>query len=191
VLNGNDVVNALKEERPDLRRYRVAPISPISYFGFPGKTTASTAACGTITLSITNIRHDTFLINTIAHENTHYRGLLRQKKVANQLGPSITSQCDRDIDGSLFVDGDYTNATKPWLVSYGLGDLAECFVASGRKATETMACFERVVDGEPACRRYYECCTGAAGKNVDDIRRDSGLCQDRSFCQTSNTSTCS
>ena len=174
VLSGPVVADKLRAVRPILSRYRIRPISFWSYFGFAGKTTAETTACSRIDISGPNVRNDLYLVNTVAHENTHWLG-------------SKPVFCSAPNKESFFEDGDYSDMTKPWLVSYAFGDLVECFVAAQGDETATAACFEHTIDGSCESRRKGECCVrgqnGGVPQNIADVRRQSGRCGERDLCE--------
>jgi hypothetical protein len=161
-MEGKDVARYLRNVHPESQVYAL-------YWRAATRTTAHTAACGTIAINSHLISTDTYLINTVAHENTHYVGL-----GAGDLGCGGPGRPE-----SRFKDGDYTNVTMPWLVSYAFGDLAECFRGGGGDRTETLACMEHRINGSRrSCRRFEECCAihkhDETPANVKDIRARSG-----------------
>lgn len=148
---------------------------------FAGPTTADTATCGATRILRRKIGSVDALIDTIAHENTH------------RVPHENDGLCK--YDGSQtpeFTDTPPTADAKPWLVSYAIGDLAQCYYHYGHDPEKAMTCFENDVDDADHCRVYDECCVETDSPAVLAIRarapwcapyRDSAQCVRASQCK--------
>ena len=161
-VSGADVRRDLAAHHPEREHYRVVLFFgriPDEVFYSPANAVSST--CHDVEILQRRVLSDT-LVDTIAHENTH---------VAN-------------VDGKCtprYLDGDYSQAELPWLVSYGIGDLVQCFASSGADADRTDECFRQTVNATARCRTYEQCCSGGAiSQNVQHARELAPQC--RSSC---------
>jgi hypothetical protein len=162
-MPGAAVRDRLRAVRPAEREYHIANIG-WSHVHIRGRTTATTGGCTTTTIDRLHTASLSYLMNTIAHENTHSVGVRGE----------VTGCADA---ASLFTDSDYGEETTPWLVSYGVGDLAECYRINSGDRARTLTCFDGQIDGEPADRRRQACCaTEHLGEHLSDIRKQSNLC---------------
>jgi hypothetical protein len=157
-ITGSEVRAALESHSPVAQKYRL-----VAFYGrriwtaLYTTANAETAACGTVDVLRRRVPRPS-LINTVAHENTHLA--------------KLAGQCE-----SRFVDGDYTTQELPWLVSYGLGDLVQCFASSGGDANRTSQCYEQIVGAERACRLEQQCCMGGTLANVAKARAAAPECR--------------
>jgi hypothetical protein len=164
-MKGTDVEKALEGVSPADARYRLVWL--YSFWGlfklqFLYTTThGETDPCDPIEIHRRWALRP-HLINTVSHEVTH---LVRTQ------GNSCSS---------MFTDEGFSTATQPWLVSYGVGDLAECFADNGGNAEATRACYAQILDMKRDCRTYEQCCDVAGAKappNVVAIRRRAPQCK--------------
>lgn len=169
-MSGPDVAKKLRQTRPIDNSYRLLSLGKMHHVGpfhIGGRTNASTTACELVELNWHNVTSVSEMTNTVAHENTHYLGL----------GAAGDNDCDgKKSDNSFFTDGDYSDLTMPWLVSYSFGDLAQCFADKDGVKDAVLTCFEQRIDSKSGmCRPYQECCLGGrVPKNVRDIREQAG-----------------
>lgn len=156
-VGGIVVRAALEHHSPAAQKYRL-----VAFYGrrvwtvIRTSANAETAPCGTIDLIRRRVPSPG-LVDTVAHENTHL--------VAKP------GTCE-----GLYEDGDYTAAELPWLVSYGIGDLAQCFATSGGDPARTTQCFEQHVNADTDCRIERQCCTPNAPTNVRAARAAAPQC---------------
>lgn len=110
--------------------------------------------CGRVHISIDFLpREPGLLVNTIAHETTHTIG-----------GGTGECGCTGD-ESARFTDtgmGELPDGLTAWLVSYGIGDLAQCYVQSKANGTDTWRCFDQTLNGDRCNRRIVECCPNDA-----------------------------
>ena len=169
---GPEVVARLRPNDPLSHEYRIGTIGFWSFFGFPGETNAETTACGAILVNGPNVTEGTRFVNTIAHENTHTLG--------SGTGP-LGCEPPSAKHVWAFQDGAYSNETKPWLVSYAFGDVAECFLETCGRQGRMEACFNRKINAADSCRRKDECCGEPSdsrdSKNRPQDSRAGGLVQ--------------
>jgi hypothetical protein len=180
IIEGEEVAGYLLSVRASRASYKLVRVfnwwNPWRWM-FAGSTTASTSVCGPIEILRRKIGTVSSLINTVAHENTH--------RVGMGTGPE---SCDgrNGKDRYRFWDRGYTAAMVPWLVSYSIGDMAQCFYEEKGEREKTMACLSRNVDDRSECRLYSECCDEQPGwdaKIILNLRggdprcpRDPGAC---------------
>jgi len=170
IVEGEDVAVLLGAARPIGATYRiVVNLYPWEFwrYAFPGRTDADTAVCGDISLRRGVVVDGSYLVKTVAHENVH------------RLDQSThLSSCAIGNARYEFSDGNYDTNSVAWLVSYAVGDLAECLYQEAGNEDRARACFER--SGDKAGRHYAECCDrdGPASPLVETIRRDSKRCED-------------
>ena len=162
-LPGSSVADVLSKVEPTQRGYAITHLKWSNVPFIKGRTVAQTAPCGNVTIDVKHIGSLEMLVNTVAHENSHVPGL-----GGGPIG------CEPESAVSHFTDGDYDDATKVWLVSYGTGDLAECFYLAKLETRRWTfdSCVAHIVDGalSPGFdRRHEECC--ACGKTCaeDDL----------------------
>lgn len=158
-ITGEDLVKLLHPARPGSRSYLIGRVR---------HATAATTVCGPISIDTNHVTAGSYLINTVAHENTHFLGS----------GDGVLG-CSGDGWGRFrFTDRGYDDATLPWLVSYAIGDLAQCFSDRDGDPAETTRCFEHRLNGrDKVCRRWEECFNRTSSKNVKDIREKMGCPQ--------------
>ncbi len=106
------------------------------------------------------------LVNTIAHENAHTVPL---------------RSCDDET--YLYADNDHSDDIEVWLVSYGIGDLAECYRKEGGVPAAVQDCMRGMKDGveNKGERLRLECCacTSCAYRDaLVRLREDSGICNE-------------
>lgn len=154
-MTGSAVRAALQNHRPSFEHYRLVAYYGWNIFTVLHSSASAESSCGTpIAIRRWPVPYPT-LIDTVAHENTH----------VTKVGKEETCP---------FVDGDYTDLDLPWLVSYGIGDLTQCFSSSGGDEARTEACFEQVVNAKYACRTYDQCCLKAGTKvpaHIEEARK--------------------
>jgi len=165
VLAGAEVAGILRSATPSsARRYDIRRLGwdKFTIGLIPGSVVASTKACGAISLDRAHIRRFEYLVNTVAHENTHSLGL-----------GTGARRCDNapSDDGSLFTDGSHPPELEVWLVSYAIGDMAQCFYSSaGDAGASFQQCLSTNLNGgtplrqgKPVPRAVVECCDPALG----------------------------
>lgn len=166
---GSQVRAALEHHSPVAQKYRL-----VAFFGHRVWTAlyttgnAETAACGTVDVLRRRVPRPS-LVDTVAHENTHL--------------VTTVNPCE-----ARFIDSGYTAQELPWLVSYGIGDLAQCFASSGGDAARTSQCYEQTVNADRACRVEQQCCMDDAPTNVMKARAAAPQC--RATCSTTIRSSC-
>ncbi len=155
-ISGATVRAALEPHSPAAQKYRL-----VAFFGRRIYTlvytsaNAETAPGRPIDILRRRVPNPT-LLDTVAHENTHL----------------VTAP-----DGKArFIDGDYTAHELPWLVSYGIGDLAQCFASSGGDPVRTIQCFDQMVNAEPACRIEQQCFLPGAPAHILAARAAAPQC---------------
>jgi hypothetical protein len=167
-ISGAEVHAVLAQVRPADQMYEIEHVGFWSHLPLvDGAANASTRACargrhppggcGRIAISIDHFpwKSAWYLINTVAHENTH--------TIGDRDGPCGCGNLDNA--DSLYTDtgGDsLTDTTMVWLVSYAIGDLAECFARAQRNEIATWSCFDDKRNGDRCNRRIVECCPGDA-----------------------------
>lgn len=161
IVDGAYVADQLKLLRASTARYKLVRV--FSWWNvwrwiFAGNTTAQTFVCGRIEILRRNIDSVPSLINTVAHENTHRLGM--------GTGAERCAGGD-DVRSANFVDGDYTHAMVPWLVSYVIGDMAQCFYEAQGERSKTLACMDKGVEFSEGCRPYAECCEAQEGSTQE------------------------
>lgn len=115
-IQGSVVRVTLEHHRPAAQRYRL-----VAFYGrrfwtlIRTSANAETSPCATVDLIRRRVPSPA-LVDTVAHENTHL----------------VTKP---DTCEGLYTDAHYTTAELPWLVSYGIGDLALCFAGSASDAS--------------------------------------------------------
>lgn len=124
--------------------------------------------CGRIYVSLDHFPEDEldFRVNTVTHEMTH--------TIGRGTGP-----CGCGDIRSRFTDtgGDSSDGLRVWLVSYGIGDLAQCFRTSDGDETKTWDCFDHLMDGQDCNRPIVECCPNAADTPaIEEARQRSPRC---------------
>lgn len=177
VTSGRDVRTALGHIRPTLQSYRTGLIGRAHVPFLTGSAYAETTSCvhpssplrcGSIKLNRKKLSLDTsLLVNTIAHEVTHVIG--------DGEGPCgcIGAGAPR------FMDDGHTDETKVWLVSYTLGDLAQCFDQHGGDSSASTRCLDRTLNRWPCNRRVVECCaTGSEPNVLKRLREASNWCNE-------------
>lgn len=159
VLRGEDVARVLRHSLPSRAlEYDITRLGWDKFtFGLKkGSTVASTAACGTVSLDRRHIGSLDYLVNTISHENTHTLGFGTGER-----------QCDNPTKlGSRFTDGTHPPELEVWLVSYAIGDMAQCFYEQHEDAgAQFGSCFDMILDGAKprrqgavVARSVLECC---------------------------------
>jgi hypothetical protein len=171
-VNGDEVATRLLAVRPSDSQYDLVRVfrwyNPWRWI-FVGDVNAMTPPCAarTIRLLRRKIADVASLINTVAHENTHIPGM-----GGGPLG------CDGDgAEMNRFTDTPPEASATTWLVSYVIGDLAECYYTSNRDPQQTMACFEHDVDEAGHTRLYRECCAKTNSAVVHSIREQAEQCR--------------
>lgn len=166
ILPGEDVAKALSNLRPSDGSYefvRVFHWYNVWRWMFAGKTNAITDVCGPTRLLRRKIGTLAALIDTVAHENTH--------RVS-------TTGCSTSVQWhTVFTDTPPQVEAEPWLVSYAIGDLAECYSVYGPNRERTLQCFAHTVDGGPACRLHQECCVQTTSPAVGAARGMADWCR--------------
>lgn len=135
---------------------------------WPGPTVASTATCGPVSIDERHVDNFSYLINTVAHENTHTVGEGRG-----------TRGCDPPlVRRSRFTDEEHPPDLEVWLVSYGLGDLAQCYYLYKGDEEKVERCFSETVDGKHDDRVALECCSrpGRFALTLQRLRERSTWC---------------
>jgi hypothetical protein len=172
-MSGTAVAQKLRRTRPIDNDYAMASLGKsklgLGVIRVRGRTNADTTACQVARINWANVTNVSSMVNTLAHENTHILGR----------GSAGINDCDGgpEVRTWFFTDGDYTEQTKPWLVSYAFGDLAQCFSDEDGVAEDVLTCFEQRIDGTDGfCRPYEECCLDSAPANVLAVRKESGRC---------------
>jgi hypothetical protein len=168
ILTGSDVASLLSDVRPSEGSYQI--VGRLRWYSVwqlaDSGTIAETSVCGGIRLLRVNVSDAPSYVDTIAHENTHRVG-----RGSGRL------RCDSD--GShlyQFEDDGHDRATRAWLVSYVVGDIAQCFHNGNGDPTATRRCFDDVTTRDGACRRYDECCVYSKWTVIDEVRRRSARC---------------
>lgn len=149
---GGTVARVLRNVDPIHRAYAHGLLDWSKAPFITGRVNAVTFACADVTLDRKHIQSLEMLVNTVAHENAHVPAI----------GSGLIG-CDGEHEGSRFTDGDPDDATKLWLVSYVVGDIAECHYLASAQPTEWTfdKCFSHVINGklDPAFDRHHEeCC---------------------------------
>lgn len=176
-IPGSEVAAALRAVRPieqqyDFKRFGWGHVPFVR-----GGTNASTAACqvdenrcGHIFLNIKDEEPFGSLVNTVAHENTHVIGAA--------VGDGTVCHCTGTSDYAYSDTPDHPVDAEVWMVSYGLGDLAQCFHESKGDREKTWACFDTHVDGKPMDRIAVECSPASSvpKKVLDELRRAAHHC---------------
>jgi hypothetical protein len=164
-VSGDEVAARLAAVRPGDSQYELVRVfrwyNPWRWI-FVGPVNAMTAPCAarTIRLLRRKIADVPSLVNTVSHENTHIPGM-----GGGPLG------CDGDGAGlNRFTDTPPDASATAWLVSYVIGDLAECYYMSRRDPQQAMACFAQDVDAVGHTRLYRECCAKTDSAVVSAIR---------------------
>ena len=169
-ISGNEIAAYLSPLRPIESSYSLVRVfrwyNPWRWI-FAGTVNAETASCSTIRILRRNIGSVDSLVNTISHENTHVPGMGDGELGCN--GPGR--------EQNRFTDTPPDDAAKAWLVSYVIGDLAECYYRSEHDSRSAMACFGALVDGNCRSRLYEECCATTASKAVIEIRKKADRCR--------------
>lgn len=160
-IDGHQVAKTLRTLTPSQAQYKVKNV-PSSVFRRMRGVRAMTPVCGTVSLYRHAVGDMSALVNTIIHENTHRFG---------------------DSKGQfLYSDTGHDDSTRPWLVSYALGDLAQCFYDADGNKSGTIACFnQRINAANGVCRRWKECRAGELSKvpeNLKEIRQQAGCAED-------------
>lgn len=155
MLDGADVRAALGHIRPSNQRYSIEHVGA-SWVPFYAGAKASTShctldaarpgLCGTILINVGNMADDLYLVNTVAHETTH---------VIGEAGGACG--CEGAPRDARYRDDTDDDAAKVWLVSYALGDLAECFYLMCGDETAVDQCMHHMVNGRYCDRRQLEC----------------------------------
>jgi hypothetical protein len=178
-ISGAEVVRALAGTHPARNEYVLADIGwgrvPFKEGGTFAETTScwrpNDGQCGKIVLNKKKFprgSNQPTVINTVAHENTHTLGT----------GTGACGCGGPQPAGTRFTDGGYTDATKAWLVSYALGDLAQCWVTENGDAEKALSCLDTILDGVRANRRVIECCPSRDDNaGVLDARTLTPYCQ--------------
>jgi predicted Zn-ribbon and HTH transcriptional regulator len=165
VVSGAQVRDSLRQVAPASRQYRIKTLAG-SWIPFhTGGTLARTVVCGDITLDRKHM-DPALLVNTVAHENTHTVPL---------------RSCDDER--YLYTDSDYSDDIEVWLVSYGVGDLAECYRQQRGIPAAVQDCMRSMKDGteKQGERLRLQCCacTSCAYRDaIDQLRKESGLCNE-------------
>jgi hypothetical protein len=173
-IPGAAVADALRDIRPSDQIYQ------FKRFGFGhlpfvrGGTTASTAACqlkgkrcGSITVNIKDDDDVFSLVNTVAHETTH--------TIGNDLSDGTRCHCTRDTNFAFSDTPSHPLEKEVWLVSYSLGDLAECYYKTHGDHAQTWDCFYQYVDGA-RCDRHAIECNGPPTQVVAGLRASTHRC---------------
>lgn len=164
-IPGSDVAGSLEQIRPRAQTYT------FKHFGwgylpfFRGGTNASTAQCvlnqeqcAHIYINVKDDDDLSRLLNTVAHENTH------------DIGAAITDNtrchCTNTEENAYLDTPDHPIAAEVWMVSYGIGDLAQCFATSNGDRAKTWACFGATVNGEKQDRAKIECVDASSIKSA-------------------------
>ncbi len=182
-MPGLKVVQALVPMVPSSNHYRLTDIGWSKLQIFMGGTIADTDVCGVIRIDEKHIDDVEHMVNTIAHESTHVIG--------DSVGLIGCVVRPGQQLGYAFTDNGYDDATKVWLVSYTIGDLAQCFYSSTATNEDFAGCFDRTIDRQkyaPGERLRQECCASATTEDerklVSAVRRASRRCLDVS-CEVS------
>lgn len=170
-LPGKVVADVLRSIAPAKRSYRLVTMGWGMIPLVKGGTIGKTDACRPTYL---NKKHmdPSYLVNTVAHENTHSLD-----------AAGIWVGCS-DGNMNMFKDNDYSDRTKAWLVSYGIGDLAQCYADNNGNSSATLQCFDSNINGQavyvngaPASRTKAECCYQPnPGEHLCDIPERLALC---------------
>ncbi len=167
IVEGEEVSKRLKPLNP-----RGAPVLDGGAFWSFRKTwvlgmraNAETWACGPMRLNRSWIRPDHAFANTLAHELTHL--------VGNGNG---THGCN-EPNSSLYQDDGHGEHTTPWLVSYAIGDLVECWLRWEGDVHQFRAC-SSTKRSSPcgSCPLWKRCCAGDAPELVVEARKTDASC---------------
>ena len=137
---------SLQHISPATKSYHIKTLASSWVPFHTGGTNASTAVCGDITFDRKHM-DPTMLVNTVAHENTH--------TVPRQA-------CEDGL--YLYTDDVHTDDIEVWLVSYGIGDLAECYRKRDGVPDAVADCMRSMKDGteRDGERLRLQCCTGSS-----------------------------
>jgi len=180
-ITGDDVGDALAYVRPAEQAYEIKHLGFCSHLPLVrGSGNADTSSCvlnhsrtvgrcGHVRLSIDHFPWASFdyLVNTIAHENTHTVG-------------TGAGDCGCDDPRYRFTDTgkQLTDGMKAWLVSYRIGDLAQCYFARHRDPQATRVCFDETLNGQRCNRSIVECCDAGHDPDVlKDARANAARCK--------------
>lgn len=167
--SGADVAAQLDSVSPNEAKQKVGHIFSCLTWLAPfwnGSCNASTSSCtedaprcGVVHLNVRYVDEAdvAYLVNTVAHEVTHL------------LGDGKGDCGCQGSDGPLYADGGYSNAHVPWLVSYAIGDLAQCFDAADGDSAKAEVCFASTVNGSRCNRAIAACCPGEADPKEDAL----------------------
>jgi hypothetical protein len=177
-----EVADTLSSLLPSAQLYRVTHISWGWLPFIAGGTTASTTACiqgatssgrcGEIRINEDRVDQPQYLVNTIAHEVTHVIGTYGKD--------AGTCRCkEGGNDSPRYIDTpDHPISAEVWLVSYALGDLAQCFHMHNGDAKATEQCFEGMVNGAACDRIHIQCCAESEihGAVLEELRASTAKC---------------
>jgi hypothetical protein len=179
-LGGDEVAARLSSVRPIGQRYRLRHIGAGWLPFVSGGTTASTASCvldeqrpmqcGVITVNEDKLDRASYLVNTVAHEVTHVVGAGVSETVC---------RCDKELEGPIFTDTpEHPDELEVWMVSYTIGDLAQCFRDEQGDERKTEDCLYHHINGNEAERVTIECCKKSPlPKDVlNALRSSTGRC---------------
>jgi hypothetical protein len=155
-IPGTEVARSLRQIEPQEQSYSFKRFDWGHLPFIRGCTNASTAQCdenkkqcGHIYVNVKDDDGLNSLVNTIAHENTHVIG--------SSADDGTICHCSLNKQSAYVDTPDHPIEAEVWMVSYGVGDLAQCFFENGGDREKTWACFATNVDGTPMNRIEIEC----------------------------------
>lgn len=176
-LDGKEVRARLEHVSPSAQTYAIAHVGFASFFGHWGANAETAScetargACGRITINIAQFPWwgDNYLVNTVAHETTH---TIRDGAGDCGCAPEDEPHRTRYTDTG---HGRVPEAVEVWLVSYAIGDLAQCY--ANRAARPVRDCFDDTLNGTRCNRPLVECCPSYADTEATaDARARSPRC---------------
>jgi hypothetical protein len=157
VTPGEEVAAILSAVRPSEQRYVLQHLGwsrvPFKSGGTYGSTSAcvrpaaDSPQCGLIRINKKRVDDPVHLVNTIAHEVSHTVGI----------ACSGMCRCAGNLASRYLDTPAPSESVLVWLVSYALGDLAQCFHQHRGDEVKTLRCFDGTVNASRMNRIELEC----------------------------------